>query len=187
MPKRCDSEFDTFVVPEPVFIKTDDDVGHPQRDLGCSILQDNLQPVIPVKAGDWNLVSRLIIPFASVGGFTTGLPSFPSMPEGLDQETLISGAGGLGDFNYSLFVSPANPGRLIWGLGPSISFPTATDPLLGTEKWSAGPTAVALTRINNVTVGALTRQLWSFAGASDRSDVSQFMFQPFVNIPLRDG
>jgi hypothetical protein len=146
-----------------------------------------LQPVIPVKVGDWNFISRPIIPFARVGGFTSGLPGIPTSPEGLDQDTVISGASGLGDINYSLFLSPAKSGKLIWGVGPSITFPTATDPLLGTEKWSAGPTAVALTNFGNITVGGLVRQIWSFSGASDRSDVSQFMLQPFLNLQIGDG
>lgn len=33
----------------------------------------------------------------------------------------------------------------------------------------------------------LVRQIWSFAGASDRSDVNQFMIQPFVNFKLDRG
>ena len=147
----------------------------------------NIQPVIPIKAGDWNLINRPIIPVAHVGGFTAGLPGIPTLPEGIPENVQISGATGLGDINYSLFLSPANSGKVTWGVGPSISFPTATDPLLGTEKWSAGPTVVALVQPGSLTVGALVRQIWSFAGAADRSDVSQFMLQPFVNLQLGGG
>lgn len=118
-----------------------------------------------------------------------GLPGIPTTSEGLDTQDVvgISGATGLGDINYSLFFSPAKAGKIIWGLGPSVSLPTATDALLGSEKWSAGPTAVALTQSKSVTVGALLRQIWSFAGASDRSDVSQFLVQPFLNYRLGGG
>ena len=40
----------------------------------------------------------------------------------------------MGDWNYSMFVSPAKPGSVIWGIGPSITFPTATDGQLGSRK-----------------------------------------------------
>jgi hypothetical protein len=33
---------------------------------------------------------------------------------------------------------------VIWGIGPSLAIPAATDKKLGTQKWSAGPAAVAL-------------------------------------------
>jgi hypothetical protein len=36
-------------------------------------------------------------------------------------------------------------------------------------------------------VGALARQLWSFAGDDDRQDVSQMLIQPFVNYNLPEG
>ena len=73
----------------------------------------NIQPVIPFTVGDWNLINRLIVPLIDTDGDITGLPSIPSPVDG-------NGATGLGDINYSLFVSPAKPKGFIWGLGPSI-------------------------------------------------------------------
>ena len=46
---------------------------------------------------------------------------------------------GLGDLNPSLFFSPAKPGKLIWGVGPALVFPTATAPRVGTGKSQRGP------------------------------------------------
>jgi hypothetical protein len=40
----------------------------------------------------------------------------------------------------------------------------ATDPLLGTEKWGAGLTAVVLTQQSGWTVGILANHIWSYAG-----------------------
>ncbi len=34
-----------------------------------------------------------------------------------------SSAIGIGDITQSLFVSPANPGKLIWGVGPVFTIP----------------------------------------------------------------
>ena len=91
----------------------------------------NIQPVIPVTVGDWNLINRVILPIVHVGGFIAGTPGIPKGQPG-------DGATGLGDTNYSVFLSPASPGKVIWGIGPSINFPTATDDQLGSGKWSEG-------------------------------------------------
>ena len=132
----------------------------------------NIQPVIPFKLGaNWNLITRTIAPL-------------------IYQPELVPGAGstfGLGDINTTLFLSPAKPGKLIWGLGPVFSFPTATDDVLGTDKWSAGPSAVALTINGPWVIGGLASNLWSYAGDSDRADVNQFLFQYFINYNLADG
>ncbi len=45
----------------------------------------------------------------------------------------------MGDNKPSFFVSPARPGRLIWGVGPTLLFPTATNPTLGQGKMGSGP------------------------------------------------
>ncbi len=140
----------------------------------------NFQPVIPVTVGKWNLINRPILPIAYVPGFIGGVPGLPSGSEG-------DGAFGLGDLNYSLFVSPAEAGKVIWGLGPSITFPTATDDQLGSGKWSAGATAVILSQPKPWSSGLLVRQLWSFAGDDDRDDVNQFLMLPFVNYNFDGG
>jgi hypothetical protein len=129
----------------------------------------NIQPVIPFKlTEDWNLISRTIVPL-------------------IYQPELAPGLGdvfGLGDIQQSLFLSPAKPGKLIWGVGPILQFPTATDDSLGQGKWGAGPTAVALTVHGPWVLGTLINNLWSFAGESDRRDVNQMLIQPFVNYNL---
>ena len=140
----------------------------------------NIQPVIPVTIGDWNFINRIILPLINTNGQIEGTPSIPSGTPG-------NGALGLGDINYSLFVSPAKPGKVIWGVGPSITFPSATDSQLGSGKWSAGPTVVLLTQPKPWTIGILGRQLWSFAGQSNRKDVNQFLMEPFINYNLTDG
>src|SRR5579859_4785929 len=80
-----------------------------------SRVQDSLliEPVIPFKLNsDWNLITRTIVPV-------------------IEQPTLAPGVGnvsGLGDVQLSLYMSPSKAFRgLIWGLGPSFSFSTATD------------------------------------------------------------
>jgi hypothetical protein len=79
-----------------------------------------IQPVIPVTVGDWNLINRVIMPLIDTPGMVTGTPAIPTPIPG-------DGATGLGDINYSLFISPDEPGKVIWGIGPSLMMDTATD------------------------------------------------------------
>ena len=132
----------------------------------------NIQPVIPVNLNeDWTLITRTILPI-------------------IHQPEFYSGQGskdGLGDLNLSLFIGPAEQGNMIWGAGPILSFPTATNERLGSEKWCAGPAAVVLTMQDPWVFGVLAQNLWSYAGDSDRSDVNQALIQYFVNYNLPDG
>lgn len=131
-----------------------------------------VQPVVPFRLSkDWNLITRTIIPL-------------------IDQPELGPGVGdvfGLGDIQLSQFLSPAKSGALIWGIGPIFQFPTATDDALGSDKWSAGPTAAALTIRGPWVAGALVNHLWSFAGDDDRADVNQTLIQPIVTYNLPGG
>jgi hypothetical protein len=140
----------------------------------------NIQPVVPVSIGDWNIVNRLIVPIGGVDGPIAGQSNNPSPVPG-------DGAEGLGDINYSAFLSPSEVGKLIWGVGASLSLPSASDDQLGTGKWSAGPTAVVLTQPGWGSVGLLARQLWSFSGDEDRREVSQLLLEPFINYNLKNG
>jgi hypothetical protein len=137
--------------------------------------QLNIQPVIPVSiSDDWNVISRTIMPIVS-------------------QYDIFPGAGdqfGLGDITQSFFFSPKAPssfGGLIWGVGPAFLVPTATDDLLGSEKFGIGPTAVVLKQDGPWTVGMLGNQIWSVAGDSDRADISNLFLQPFVAYSTKDA
>ncbi len=144
----------------------------------------NVQPVIPANiTEDWLVISRVIAPIIYLPSFSEGA----QLPESDEPTPSVDDEFGLGDINYTGFLSPANAGPIIWGVGPSINLPTATDDTLGSEKWSAGPSAVVLATPNPWVLGTLVRQLWSFAGESDRDNVNQTLIQPFVNYNLPDG
>lgn len=143
-----------------------------------------IQPVIPVSIGNWNLVSRFIIPLADAPG---GIPGLPNNP-GVGDTTETGRTTGLGDINYSLFFNPLKTkGSLIWGVGGSVSAPTASDDRLGSGKWSTGPTAVGLVQPDWGTYGLLLRHLWSVAGDDDRRDVNQSLAEWFINYNLDNG
>ncbi len=140
----------------------------------------NLQPVIPISLGDWNLITRTIIPLIYLPDVTAGLPEVPANVES-------GGNFGLGDINLTGFLSPAKSKGVVWGIGPSFGLNTATSDLLGTGKWTVGPSAVVLAMPKPWVLGVLARNLWSFAGQSDRRSVNSFLLQPFVNYNLSSG
>jgi hypothetical protein len=128
-----------------------------------------MKPVVPFRlSNDWNLITRTIIPVIQVPDLAPG----------------VSGTGGLGDVQESLFLSPTKAGPVIWGAGPVISFPTATESILGTKKLSLGPTVVVLRSQGHWLFGSLAQNLFSVAGPSGRPDVNQMLLQPFVNYNL---
>jgi hypothetical protein len=133
----------------------------------------NIQPVIPVRIGkNWNLITRIITPIV-----------YQPLPSTEGQIT-PQGLYGLGDMNPTYFLSPAKPGRVIWGVGPAVVLPTATSVYLGQGKWSMGPSVVILTQPGHWTLGALVNNVWSFAEHSDRQNVNQMLFQYFINYNL---
>jgi hypothetical protein len=87
---------------------------------------------------------------------------------------------GLGSTLQSFFFSPKEPvGGWILGAGPVFSWPTETDRALGSGKWGAGPTAIALRQEHGFTYGALVNHVWSYAGWGDQ-EVNNTYMQPFV-------
>lgn len=131
----------------------------------------NIQPVIPIKLGEWNLITRTILPVIS-------------------QEETVRGAGGatgLGDTVQSFFLSPSEAKNgLVWGVGPVMLWPTG-DSAFSTRKFGAGPTAVMLKQHNGLTLGFLANHIWSFAGKSSYPGVSSTLLQPFITKTLPDS
>ncbi|WP_233710177.1 transporter [Pseudomaricurvus albidus] len=134
----------------------------------------NIQPVVPFSVGDdWNLISRTILPV-------------------MYQDDVVPNEGsqsGIGDVVQSVFLSPKEPtsGGWIWGVGPVFLLPTASDELLGTEQWGAGPTAVMLQQHGPWTNGVLVNHIWSYAGDNDRADVNSTFFQPFITYTTKQA
>jgi hypothetical protein len=67
----------------------------------------NIQPVIPITLGDWNIISRTIAPLI----YQPGLATLPS--ETFELSQFNSSHFGLGNINQSFFFSPANATGLI--------------------------------------------------------------------------
>ncbi|MGO4771820.1 hypothetical protein ACEN2I_09155 [Flavobacterium sp. W22_SRS_FK3] len=132
----------------------------------------NIQPVIPISISEnWNLISRTIVPIITQSDVI------------IDNQNQT----GLGDIVQSIFFSPKEPskGGLIWGVGPVLLLPTATDDILGGHTWAAGPNAVFLKLKGQFTYGALVNHMWSYAGSGN--DISASFIQPFVTYATPDG
>lgn len=127
----------------------------------------NIQPVIPFELSEhWNLITRTILPVIDA----------EAPAPGIDDEF------GLGDTVQSFFLSPKRPvNGWIVGAGPAFLWPTATDSLLGTEQWAAGPTIVGLQQNGPWTYGVLANHLWSYAGDDSRDEVNATFINPFCS------
>lgn len=130
----------------------------------------NIQPVIPFSINeDWCVISRTILPVIDQEGLA-------AKGDSLDKF-------GLGDTVQSFFFSPKK-GSITWGVGPVFLLPTATDPLLGAEKFGIGPTAVVLKQDGAWTYGMLANHIWDVAGDSNRDPVNATLVQPFLSYLL---
>jgi len=128
----------------------------------------NIQPVLPTSLGKWNLINRFIVPLVSQPVLSTESDS----------------KFGLGDIVYEGFFTPVGSGKITWGVGPVLIIPTASNALLGSGKWSAGPAAIVVAFAGKFVLGGVAYNAWSFAGKKDRADVNQGFVQYFVNYNL---
>jgi len=129
----------------------------------------NVQPVVPFRLNDdWLLVSRTIVPVIHrpLAGSTDVI--------------------GIGDINPTLFLVPRSSGSLQVGFGPTVVIPSATDVQLSSQRWSAGPAAVAVFTRGSLVAGVLANNVWSFSGDGGRN-VNAMLVQPFVNLNLANG
>jgi hypothetical protein len=134
----------------------------------------NIQPVVPFHVdADWNVITRTIIPVISQPAFT------PTQ----DREN------GIGDVQFSAFLSPARASGTIWGVGAIAQAPTHSDDRLGNDRWGLGPTAVAL-RLEKGSpwvYGALANNVWSVSSSSSSPSYNNFLLQPFLNYNFPGG
>ncbi len=129
----------------------------------------NFQPVIPITLNaNWNLISRTIVPIIHQNDVV-----------GTSDQT------GLGDIVQSFFFSPSKTEPFIWGFGPVVLLPSATNDSLGAEKFGIGPTLVVLKQQKGWTYGALLNHIWSVAGKDSRPDVNATFMQPFLSYTTR--
>jgi hypothetical protein len=134
----------------------------------------NIQPVIPVSVNDdWNLITRTIIPVISM----------PSLFPGDDR------TNGIGDMQFTAFLSPANPGKWIWGVGAIAQLPTNSNAQLGNDNWGLGPSFVVLhiDKGDPWVYGALVNNVWSLTSDQQGGSYNNGLIQPFLNYNFKSG
>ena len=127
----------------------------------------NIQPVLPFAEG--RIITRTILPILKIPDFSSESGQLSS---------------GLGDIVFTAFYSPKS--AITWGIGPVLEIPTGGS-LRGTQKWSIGPSFVALVQPGDWTFGILLNNAWSFAGESETEEVNHMLLNLFVVRQLGDG
>ncbi|GAB1309582.1 hypothetical protein KH5_22650 [Urechidicola sp. KH5] len=128
----------------------------------------NIQPVYPISISEnLDLITRAIVPVVSA----------PIQPEGrLD---------GIGNITLATFFTSANPGKVIWGAGPTFMFPSVEQGL-GFDKFGIAPSGIALYQNNGWTLGCLAQNFFGVAGNSN-ADLNFFYTQIFAVKNLKKG
>ncbi len=135
-----------------------------------TFLNLNVQPVIPFQlSANWKIIARTIVP----------LDSFPTS----DGER----SSGVGDIQEQIFITPARPGGIIWGVGPALGLPTATTSHAETGTWAGGVTGVVVKTAGAFVLGGLVSQLWPLADAGGDPETNLLTIQPFVNYNFGAG
>jgi hypothetical protein len=128
-----------------------------------------VEPVIPIKLSDrWLIITRTVTPVVVVPRLS------PS--EGVDY--------GLSNIQPQFYFSPAHPGKFIWGAGPQLWLPNATDHVLGVNKWGGGPALVGLMHQGHWLGGSLFSN--QFAGIN-HTHVNQMLINPFLFYNMKHG
>ena len=148
-------------------------------------LQEGYQPEFKHVDGDGNVF--LI-------GITMPLPKYRLLP--FPQLSLLTipaavtpplGSTGFGDVRF-IDVAVFQPhGRVLWGLGPTLVFPTASEDETGQGKWQAGPAFAAAYTPGSWLAALLAHNPISFAGDDDRLQTNTLFLQPTVSVQLGKG
>ena len=164
----------------------------------------------PKKLSDnWNLINRVVWTVPSMpldqdkidefnGGDYSEMPGTTLPPEdvpGFDMPSAIDifdgRTTGFGDMYYVGLFSPSEGydvlnGKFLWGAGFDLGIPTASEDILGTGKWTAGPSGLVVYLGPKWKVGGLVQQYWDYAGDNDRDDVSLMNLQYFIFYGIND-
>jgi hypothetical protein len=160
---------------------------------GAEEIQGNYMGILQFPKGineDWNLINRVIYNIASAPLDQDKLDDLSLPPGGTPPGHInpVSGTPsivdvasgrttGFGDMYYVGLFSKKDPVQLdngakfVWGVGFDVGLPTAQEDVLGTGKWTVGPSVLAVYLGKKWKGGALLTNYWDFAGDSDRDDV----------------
>ena len=156
----------------------------------------------------WNLINRVVLNVPSMPldqdkiddavppfDYGTGPGNNPQPPEDgmpLPVDVFSGRTTSYGDIYYVGLFAPNDPIRLdsgakiLLGGGFDLGFPSADEDMLGTGKYSAGPSALGVYLGETFKGGALVQHYWDYAGDSDRTDVNTTNIQYLYYWSLSD-
>lgn len=132
--------------------------------------QTLIEPVIPLRLSpNWILITRTITPIVVLPRFTP--------TEGVQY--------GLGNMEPQFYISPAHPGKFIWGIGPQLYLPTASEDALSVNsslaqvgrKWGGGVATVGLAHRGHWLGGLLLSNEWA---GLNHNHVNEATMNPFL-------
>jgi hypothetical protein len=148
-------------------------------------LQDSYAPEFEGLSGQGNTTSIAVtmplpefrlLPFPQLSLLT--LPVAVTLPGGLT---------GLGDLRLANIAVFDVGQSILWGVGGTLVFPTASRPETGQGKWQAGPAAAIAFAPENWLLGVLAQNPVSLAGDPNRSAVNALYLTPFAVYQLGRG
>ena len=148
-------------------------------------LQDSYAPKFDGTDGTGNtftvavtmpLPAYRLLPFPQLSVLT--LPAAVKLP---------GGPGGFGDVRF-LDIAMLDVGhRVLFGIGPTLVFPTASSEVTGQGKWQAGPAAAIAFAPKDWLVGLIAQNPISFAGSGKRRNADALFLQPFATVQFGEG
>ncbi len=149
---------------------------------------------------NWNLINRIVWTVPSVPVNADRIEEFSSqggaviLPSGGVAPLDIFGGRttAFGDMYYVGLFAPAkgidvgNDAKFLWGAGFDLGFPTATEDVTGSGRFSAGPSGLGVYLGKKWKIGALGQHYWDYAGDSNRDPVNLTNLQYFVFYSLDD-
>ncbi|MFA6074696.1 MAG: hypothetical protein WCV63_03715 [Negativicutes bacterium] len=135
-----------------------------------------IRPVLPIILNsDWMLISRAVIPLE------ISTPAYTA--QGISSGGYASGIGNIVFSGY--LTAREQNSKLLWGLGPVVSTPTATNLNTGNYNWGIGPAAIGVFRDGPWVVGSVINNVWSVGNVNNPENKLDWQF--FAHYNLNDG
>jgi hypothetical protein len=147
---------------------------------------------------NWNLINRVVWTVPSVPVNADRIEEFSSQggavippSSGVAPIDIFGGrTNAFGDMYYVGLFAPAkgidvgNDAKFLWGAGFDLGFPTATEDVTGSGRFSAGPSGLGVYMGKTWKIGGLVQHYWDYAGDSNRDPVNLTNLQYFVYYAL---
>jgi hypothetical protein len=143
------------------------------REFGNTL---SFQPGLPIPLGannEYVLISRPVFTLV------TNPVIDPTQKDGVDGRTT-----GFGDLQLLTLAGPNKTDGLVWGVGSTMKFPTASDDDVGADKYQIGPALMLFSLRRPWIVGALVQNWFSVAGKGNAKSTARTDLQYVIRYAL---